>query len=387
MSPGSDPTVTALTDDEVASWRRRFPILQRCTYLISNSLGAMPEGVPEALGRYTAEWAAEGVEAWQRWFPEVHATAALLEGLLAAPAGSVMVHQNVSTLVAMVVSALATSGRNTVVLSDTEWPSHRYLLARYAETGLRTRVVPTDGVHVDAEALAAAVDDDTLLVICSHVTYHSGCIVDVDRVCARARAMGAFSLVDGYHALGHLPVDVTAIGCDFYTGGSVKWLCGGPGVAYLYVRPDTAAAIAPRDVGWLGHARPFAFEDTWEPAAGAWSWLGGTPAVPAVYAAREGYRVIAEVTPERIRATSLPLTARLVAGAAEAGWTVRTPLDAARRAGAVVIDRGGDTEAWSRRLIDAGIVVDYRPGAGIRVGPHFYNTVEECDRLLAALRR
>lgn len=374
-----------LTSAEVAAWRGRFPILGRSTYLINNSLGAMPDSVPDALRRFADAWATRGVEAWRDWLPDTRRVADLLGGIIGAPAGSVVVHQNVATLTAMVVSSLLPSAaRRKVVVTDMEWPGHRYLLAGYERRGLLdVEVVPTDGVHVDTEALLAAIDERTLVVPFSHVAFRSGFVTDVAAVCARAREVGAVTLVDGYHAVGHLPVDVVGLGCDLYVGGSVKWLCGGPGVGYLYVRPD--AGLDPVEVGWLGHAEPFAFDDAWEPAAGAWGWLGGTPSIPALYAASEGYQIIAEVGPARIRATSLALTARLVEGALERGFAVRTPLEPERRGGAVTIDLGQRTAGTARRLIDAGILVDHRKGSGIRVGPHFFNTPEECDALLAAL--
>jgi kynureninase len=382
-------TAPPLTAEELAGWRRRFPILDRCTYLISNSLGAMPDTVPQSLAAYADQWATKGVEAWASdWLPEVRAVADLLADLLGAPAGSVVVHQNVATLTGMVFSALDLSGtRNRIVLSDAEWPSHRYLADQHASLGAEVVVVPTDGVGVDTGRLLDAIDDRTALVIASHVLFRTGFIQDVEEIAERARDAGALSLIDGYHAAGHLPVDVPAIGCDFYTGGSVKWLCGGPGVGYLAIRPDMHERLRPRAVGWLGHATPFAFEPAWKPADDASAWLGGTPAVPAIYAAREGYRIIAEVGPERIRATSMPLTARLVEGALERGLTVRTPLDPDRRAGAVTIDLGDGTDEVARQLVAGGIIVDHRPGAGIRVGPHFYNTAQECDALLDALPR
>ncbi|CAN5897527.1 aminotransferase class V-fold PLP-dependent enzyme [soil metagenome] len=387
MSPGGEGG--ALTADEVERWRERFPILARCTYLINNSLGAMPDTVPASLRQFTDAWATEGVEAWAaRWLPEVRRIADLVGSLIGAPPGTTVVHQNVATLASMVLSSLPLdAGRDRVVVTDLEWPGHRYLLSGYQRRhGLHVEVVPTDGVEVDAARLAAAIDERTLFVPISQVVYRSGAITDVATVCARAREVGAVTMVDGYHAAGHMLVDVGAIGCDFYVGGSVKWLCGGPGVSYLHVRPGTAHRFVPVEVGWLGHERPFAFSDAWEPADGAMGWLGGTPSIPSVYAAREGYRIVAEVGPDRIRATSLALTARLVEGALERGASVRTPLDPERRAGAVTIDLGPETEAASRRLIDAGIIVDYRAGAGIRVGAHFFNTLQECDALLDALR-
>ncbi|HVM20824.1 MAG TPA: aminotransferase class V-fold PLP-dependent enzyme [Egibacteraceae bacterium] len=377
-----------LTAEEVTVWRRRFPTVERCTYLINNSLGAMPATVPTALGEFARLWETKGVEAWGDWLPEVRAVCGLLEGLMGAPTGSVTVHQNVATLTAMVLSTVDYgSGRDGIVLADADWPSHHYLIPVEERRGARPVVVPTDGVAIDAEAFCDAIDERTALVIVSHVLFRSSAVVDVARIAAAARRVGALCLVDGYHAMGHMPVDVTRIGCDFYVGGSVKWLCGGPGVGYLYVRPDLLESLPAGDVGWLGHARPFAFTPEWEPADGALRWLGGTPGMPSLYSAREGYKAITEVTPVRVRATSLALTARIVEGALERGVDVRTPTDAEARAGSVTLYLGDETETVSRRLIDEGIIVDFRPGSGIRVGPHFFNTVQECDRLVQALRR
>ena len=386
----SNSPAEPLTDDEVAAWRARFPTTGRCTYLINNSLGAMPSTVPESLAEFTRLWEHKGVEAWHDdWLPEVGAVTGLLEGLMGAPTGSVVVHQNVATLTSQVLSAVdfSSSGeRNRIVLADADWPSHHYLASQLAGVGAQTTVVSTDGLTINAQEFAAAIDERTAIVIVSHVLFRTSAIVDVAHIAAAARRAGALCLVDGYHAMGHMPVDVTAIGCDFYVGGSVKWLCGGPGVGYLYVRPETLPTLRPSEVGWLGHARPFDFDTEWEPAPGAMGWLGGTPSMPALYSAREGYRSITEVTPARVRATSHRLTQRLVEGAIERGVDVRTPRDPDQRAGAVTLFLGDQTEAVSRRLIESGVIVDFRPGSGIRIGAHFFNTVEECDLLLDKLR-
>ena len=375
-----------LTDAEVAAWRDRFPTLARSTYLINNSLGAMPGTVPESLATFARLWEHRGVEAWTTdWLPEVRAVAGQLEGLMGAPAGSVVVHQNVATLTSMVLGAVPfTPQRNGIVLADMDWPSHHYLASGHERA--EVRVVTTDNRAIDTETFCAAIDERTAIVIVSHVLFRTSAIVDVAAICHAARRAGALCLVDGYHAMGHMPVDVGAIGCDFYVGGSVKWLCGGPGVGYLYCRPDLEGRLQPREVGWLGHARPFDFDTEWEPAPGAMGWLGGTPGMPSLYSAREGYRCVNEVTPERIRATSRRLTARLIEGALERNIEVRTPLDPERRAGAVTLFLGDETEQISRRLIDAGIIVDFRPGSGIRIGPHFFNTLDECDAVVDRLR-
>lgn len=373
-----------LSDEEVARWRSRFPILQRRTYLANHTLGAMPASVGAALDEFTTAWAEQGVEAWPAWLAEVRRVADLLGSLIGAPPGSVVLHQNVATLTAMLLSALPRAdGRVRVVLAEDEWPGHRYLLAEHAGR-LEAVVVPASG---GVEALLEAIDERTALVVTSHVKFRDARVLDVAAVAARAHDVGALVLADGYHAAGRLPVDVVALGVDGYVGGSVKWLCGGPGVGWLYLAPQARAELRPAAVGWLAHSRPFAFEPEWEAAEGAWGWLGGTPSVAAVHAAREGYAVIAEVTPARIRATSELLTAHLVEGALARGMRVRTALDPAERAGTVTIDLSARTGDAAARLSASGIVVDARPGAGIRVGAHFFNTIQECERLLDAVER
>jgi len=373
-----------LSEGEATRWRARFPILGRCTYLVNNSLGAMPASVPDSLAEFTAAWAERGVEAWTSdWLPELRRIADLLGSLMGAPPGTVVVHQNVATLTDMLFSALPRDpARPRVVLSSDEWPSHRYLAAAHERMGLEPVVVPAEQ---GLEGLLAAVDERTVLVIASHVRFRDATINDLRTVAGRAHEVGALLLGDGYHAVGHMPVDVEALGVDAYVGGSVKWLCGGPGVGWLYLRPETRAVLLPGAVGWLGHARPFDFSGDWEAAEGAMGWLGGTPGMPALYSAREGYRVIAEVTPARIRATSERLTATLVESALERGIRVRTPSDPARRAGTVTLDLGSRTPEVAATLVAGGILVDYRPDAGIRVGAHFFNTLQECHRLVDAI--
>lgn len=382
---GADPSGgMPLSPGEVEAWRARFPVLSRSAYLVNHSLGAMPESVPASLAAFADDWATRGVLAWPDWLAEARRVADLVGGLIGAPPGSVVVHQNVAALTATFLSALPGRDRDRVVLAADEWPGHHYLLAEQRRRGWEPVVVPAgDGV----DALLEAVDERTALVLTSHVRFRDSRILDVAAVVARAHQAGALVLADGYHAAGAMPVDVVALGVDGYVGGSVKWLCGGPGVGWLYLRPGTQALLRPGSVGWLGHASPFMFGADWEAAEGAFGWLGGTPGMPALFAAREGYRALAEVGPARVRATSQVLTAHLVEGALARGLPVRTPLAPAERAGTVTIDLGPATEAAAARLAEDGIVVDARPGAGIRVGAHFFNTVEECERLLTAAEK
>lgn len=377
-----------LTDAEVAHWRTRFPILERQTYLINNSLGAMPDTTPASLAAFTDAWATEGVEAWRTtWLPEVTRVAGMLGDLMGAPEGSVTLHQNVASLMAIVVSGIDWNDRDTVVISEIDWPSHHNLFNEHRRSVVRVVDEPDGALGINTDRFCANIDERTALVVVSHVIFRSGAITDVKPIIDKAKSVGAAVLVDGYHAMGHMPVDVMSLGCDFYVGGSVKWLCGGPGVGYLYVRPGMREQWRPWAVGWLGHAEPFSFSNDWVAAPGALGWLGGTPSIPSLYSAREGYKIVAEVGTDRIRATHRMLTSHLIASARGRGITVNTPTSPDHRAGGVTLSMGDKTEAAASRLIEDGIIVDYRPGGGIRVGAHFFNTIEELDRLIAALIR
>jgi kynureninase len=370
--------------DELLRWRPRFPILSTSVYLVNNSLGAMPESVRDGLAAYADRWAEEGVVAWKTWLPLVQETAGLVGGLIGAPPGSVMMHQNVSTLVSIVASCFDFEGeRRKIVYSDAEFSTMHYFWQGQSRIGAEVHYVPTDTqLRAPLEPLLEAIDKRTLIVPISHVLFRSSELVDVRTVVARAHEVGAHVLLDSYQATGSVPFDVTELGIDFVVGGSVKWLCGGPGAGYLYVRPDLAERLQPRECGWFSHARPFAFDmGEMEYAPGSGRFMGGTPGVPALYAAVEGYRIIAEAGVERIREKSLRQTGRLIARAEDLGFTVNTPRDDARRGGHVTIDFDG-AESVSQELIRRRFIVDYRPGAGIRVSPHFYNTDEECDAFM-----
>jgi kynureninase len=221
-----------------------------------------------------------------------------------------------------------------------------------------------------------AIDERTLLVPVTHVLYKTGAIQDVEAIVARAREAGALVVLDAYQSVGTVPLDVTALGVDFAVGGSVKWLCGGPGAAWLYVRPDLASTLEPAITGWQAHARPFAFEPEQDYAEGAARFLTGTPNVPALYAATAGYDVVEEVGVERIRERSVEQTALLVELLDEAGFPVGSPRDPARRGGTVCV-KPPDSKRVNRELADRGVICDWRPDVGLRLGPHFYNTDDE----------
>jgi kynureninase len=368
---------TAPAHAPLASWRREFPIVGTTTYLISNSLGAMPHGTAAMLAQYAQTWEQRGVRAWEEGWWEMPVTVGdMVAGVIGAPAGSVTMHQNVTLAEAVVLSCFEPKGkRNKIVFEDGNFPSVQYFYS--AQPGLRVAAVPV-------ERLVDAIDDETLLVPISHVLFKSSYMQDVPAIVEKAHRVGAHVVLDVYQSAGVLPLDVTRLGVDFAVGGCLKWLCGGPGNAFLYVRKDLAR-LKPKLTGWMAHAEPFAFEPPpMRYTEGAFRFLNGTPHVPCLYAAIEGLRIVREVGVERIREHSVRLTSRLLARVDEHGFDSITPRDATRRGGTVAVNPPG-AQAISRKLLDRDFLIDYRPEAGIRISPHFYNTEEECDATIAEI--
>ena len=389
-------------------YRGRFPILETCTYLINHSLAAMPAAVEDNLREYARTWRERGIRAWAEGWWEMPVTVGdQLGRILGAPPGSIVMHQNVTIAEAIVLSCFPASlkngpgKRNRIVYEEANFPSVRYLYQ--AQPELEVVAVEDDAAIVDA------IDERTLLVPISHVLFKNGEIQDVEPIVRRAREAGAYVVLDCYQSAGVVPFDVTALGVEFAVGGSVKWLCGGPGAGWLYVRPDVAERLEPTLVGWQAHARPFAFEPELEYATGARRFLTGTPNVPALYAATAGYDVIEEVGVPRIRARSLALTRLLIDLCDEAGLEVVSPRAPERRGGTVTVSTP-DHAASHKELGERGIVCDFRPdpglqaaaakppprgqidraplgGArgGVRLGPHFFNTEDEVRHAVSEL--
>ena len=375
-------------NDPLLRFREEFPILATTTYLVSNSLGAMPRAVPERLAEYAREWATLGVRAWARgWWEMPVRVGDEIAPLIGARAGEVAMAPTVTMAQAQVLSALDYGdGRDTIVMTALDFPSVRYVYdGLAARLGARIVVVPSDdGIGVSEERLIEAIDERTRLVAISHVLFRSAYVMDVARVAAHAHAMGALVSLDAYHSVGVLPVDVRALGADFLTGGVLKWLCGGPGGCFLWVRPEVGATLAPALTGWQAHAHPFAFEPEMEYAGAAWRWLGGTPVVPALFAATEGPRILREAGIDAVRAKSVRQTERLIALADARGYPVTAPRDPARRGGTIAFDLPHALEV-SRALLERDVIVDYRPGAGIRVAPHFYTSDDELEAVVATI--
>jgi kynureninase len=291
---------------------------------------------------------------------------------------------NVSFAQSVVVSAMDFSGdRDTIVMTDLDFPSVRYAYQELGKRlGARIVSVPSDdGITVDQQRLLDAVDERTKLVAISHVLYKSAFINDVDRICRHAHKMGAMVSLDAFHSVGIIPVDVEKSGADFVSGGVLKWLCGGPGACFLYVSPAVRDTLQPALTGWQAHSRPFAFEDRMDYATGASRWLGGTPVIPALYAAAEGAKIIRSAGMEAIRKKSVRQTSRLIELADDRGFSVFSPRNSDHRAGTVTIDVPHAYEI-SQLLISRDILVDYRVGAGIRAAPFFFNTDEEIELLI-----
>ena len=355
---------------ELHEYRERFPILAETTYLINHSLGAMPAAAEERVLEYARTWNTRGVRAWEEgWWDLPLTVGDQIARLIGAPPGSVSMHQNVTIAEAVVVSCFSFEGpRRRVVYEEGNFPSVRYLYQ--AQRGADVLVA------ADAEGVVEAIDERTLLVPVTHVLYTTGEIQDVEAIVARAHEEGALVVLDAYQSVGTVPLDVTALGVDFAVGGSVKWLCGGPGAAWLYVRPDLAATLEPALTGWQAHARPFAFEAEQDYAEGAARFLTGTPNVPGLYAATAGYDVVEEVGVERIRNRSQEQTALLVELLDEAGFPAGGPHDPERRGGTVVVQVPGSKRV-NRELAERGVICDWRPDVGLRLGPHFFNTDDE----------
>jgi kynureninase len=375
--------------DPLLAWRKEFPILADTTYLISHSLGAMPRRAAAALQEFADTWASRGIRAWEEGWWEMPVTVGnLIASIIGAGSGEVVMQQNVSICQWIVTSCFEWNGpRNKIVTEGLNFPTNDYVYYGLERQGARICRVPSpDGMTLPLESLLAAIDEQTRLVSVSHVAFRSSFVHDLAAITKRAHQVGALVIADLYQSAGILPVDVRALGVDFATGGSVKWLCGGPGAAYLYVHPVLRNQLEPMATGWMAHRQPFEFEEG--PiafASDAFRFLNGTPNVPGLYSARSGYEIVNQIGVEAIHAKSVRQTQRLIDLADEAGFPVRSCRDPRKRGGVVVLDVPDGKEV-TRELIGRNVLVDYRPNAGIRIAPHFYTADEEIDHVIREIR-
>jgi kynureninase len=372
--------------DPLLSYRQEFPTLDHTVHLISHSLGAMPRRTRDRLNEYADTWSARGIRAWEEGWWEMPVTVGNLIGsIIGAGSGEVVMLPNVSIAQSIVNSCFdfQKGDRNKIVSESLNFPTNLYLYRELERVGARLELVPSDdGQTVPLDRMLAAIDERTLLVSTSHVIYKSAYIQDLAAITKRAHEMGAYIVADIYQSAGTVPVNVRELGVDFATGGSVKWLCGGPGAGYLYVRRDLWPKLEPRVTGWMAHKRPFAFEPApIDYADDSFRFLNGTPSIPALYAAQSGYEIINEIGVDNIRSKSLRQTNRLIELADDAGFKVNTPRNLLERGGTVTLDVPNGHEV-TQELLRRDFLVDYRPGAGIRIAPHFYTLDEELDLVI-----
>jgi len=374
--------------DELLRFRPEFPIVEKTVYMISNSLGAMPRGVRDELNFYADTWATRGVRAWEEtWWMLASEVGDHIGELMNAPKSSVALHQNVTTCQAIVGSCFDFKGkRNKVVYSDMNFPSVMYYWEGQRRYGARVHMVKTDdGVTVPTERMLAAIDEETLIVPISHVVFRSSFIKDVAAIVEKAHKVGALVCLDTFQSLGTVPVDVQKFDVDFATGGVLKWLCGGPGTCYLYVKPEIAKRLEPAFTGWMAHQHPFHFEIGQQKYAEMpYKFMTGTTNIAALHAAKPGLRIVKEAGVANIRAKSKRQTAKLIELADAHGWKVNTPRDPEKRSGTVSIDMPNSKDV-ATELNKRDVVVDWRPNAGVRFSPHFYTKDEELQIAIAAV--
>lgn len=374
--------------DPLLAYRGEFPILETCTYLISNSLGAMPRAVYDKLHDFADTWATLGVRAWGAgWWNLKGEVGDKIGPLMGAAAGSVLVHENASIANSILLSALDLSDtrRDKVIVCDQDFPSDVYTLRAMLPAHFETHIVRShDGISIDSDELLDAIDERTRLVSLSHVLFRSAYIMPVAAIVEKAHRVGAQVLLNGYHSVGVIPVDVTALNVDFYIGGTLKWLCGGPGGVFMYVRPDLLPTLQPKITGWFAHQQPFAFAEEFVLREDAYRLANGTPGISSLYAIQPGVEIIAQVGVDNIRQKSLRQTALVIDLADAAGYEIVSPRDAALRAGTVTL-RPDHAYEVSRELLARNYVIDYREGAGIRVAPHFYNSDDEVRSVMDAI--
>lgn len=378
-----------LLTDELLKWRSEFPILNKTVYLISHSLGAMPRATYDCLHDYAETWATRGVRAWAEGWWNMPLTVGNEVGrIIGAEPGTVVMHQNVSICQSLILSCFEpTPKRNKIVYSELNFPSVMYVYEAHARNGdLRIEAVKSDdGITVPLERMLAAIDEETLLVPFSHVLFKSAFLQDAKAIIDRAHEVGAIVVLDAYQSAGTVPFNVKELNVDFATGGSVKWLCGGPGAGYLYIRPDLHDKLQPKTTGWMAHEDPFSFSTELRYAPTVARFLHGSPAIPALYAAQSGYRIINEIGVDKIRDKSVRQTTRLMALAEEAGFEVTSPKASAQRGGTISVMHE-HAAAITTELINREFIVDFRPGAGVRISPHFYTTDEELDLVIQEMK-
>jgi kynureninase len=369
--------------------RNEFPTLASGIHLLSHSLGPVPRAARESMLSYIDAWEHHTSEdAWaSNWWELSRRVGDRIARILGCPPGSVQIQPNASLALATVASCFDFKpGRNKVVTTALDFPSMEYFWDAQRQTGARVEVVPaTDGISVRLEQILDAIDNETCLVALSHTSYRSSSRIDAAAIVEHAHAKGAQVLLDVYQSAGVLQLNATDWNVDFLIGGTIKWLCGGPSCGYLYVRPELQRDLRPRLTGWVAHDSPFDFAHApMRYARSVRRFAQGTPSIPALYSAIPGLEIIERVGMAEIAAESQRRTQLMIDFAAERGWTINTPLENSRRGGSVMIGVG-EAPGMVERLAERKVFVDWRPGAGLRMSPHFFNTDQEVEEALNIL--
>lgn len=371
-------------------WRAEFPITRDLVYLNNCSLTPLPRSGRERIERFAREWTELGGRAWyDHWIGEYEALRDDIATVLGATRDEVAIEPNVSAGLVGVASTLDFAKRPKVVIADLDFPTDGHAFHAVADRGARVEFVRSpDRVRVPLELFERAVDERTSAVCTGHVYFTTGWIQDVRALAEICHRKGAVLIVDAYQSIGAFPFDVHAAGVDYLVGGTLKWLMGGPGIAFLYARRDVADRARPSAVGWWGVMDPFAFDvEHLAYGTGARRFEYGTPAVAAIYAARAGLALLEQVGIATVRERHMLLSQRLVDGAVAQGWSVRCPRVAGERTAIVTLEHPDPSRAVET-LRANGVICDYRPSL-IRLSPHYFNTAAEIDRaleLLAPLR-
>jgi kynureninase len=379
-----------LVADSLLEYRTKFPALEECVHFISHSLGCVPAQAKDDLGEFFELWRTKSITAWSDWLPEVDRAGERIAKIISAPKGTVVMNQNVSTIMAVLASCFDyTPGRNKIVYESLMFPTVSYVWQAEERRGAKCVLVPpnADGMTIDTQAMIDAIDEHTLVVPLQHVVFSSAYIQDAKKIIAKAKSVGAHVILDCYQSIGTIPVDVGDLGVSFACGGSVKYLCGGAGAAWLYVRQDLIEQFAPRVTGWFGNESPFAFTMPAQTYAdNAWRYMGGTPAVAALYQSRAGQAIVGEIGARKIRDKSLVMTQKIIDWVDELGMKLNSPRPAEQRGGSVVFDFVGSADVC-RELNRRKFFCDHRPGVGIRIAPHFYTKAEEVGLFFGELKK
>ena len=371
--------------------REEFPTLASGIHLLSHSLGPVPRAARESMLAYYDAWEHHTSEdAWATsWWEMSTEVGNCIAKILSGDAGSVQIQPNASIALSSVASCFdfSTGQRNKIVTSALDFPSMQYVWDAQRHVGAQVEVVSSDdGVTVPLERILDAIDDTTCLVALSHVSFRSSYRVDVEAIVERAHKHGALVLLDVYQSAGTMELCAADWGVDFLIGGTIKWLCGGPACGYLYVRPDLQSDLQPRLTGWVAHDEPFAFAGPpMRYDASVRRFAQGTPSIPALYSVLPGLKIIEEVGVKAIQAESQRRTEWMIDFALEHGWKVNSPRDVNERGGSVMI-YVVDGPAMVKRLAEKKVFVDCRPGVGLRISPHFFNTDEEVQEAMTILK-